>query len=95
MEQLEGEMREVVAGAERFRRMREGQTAITVRRVVGQALGALRRLGDTLRHVLPPRDFVWVASRLVQALAERIAGPCPPPFASLHLQLEPTVVTRR
>ncbi len=67
-------MAEVVAGADRFRRIREAQRGITARRVTQQSLAALRRMGDVLGGVLPPREFVAVAASVVQTLAERIAG---------------------
>ena len=42
--------------------------------VVQQALHGLRRLGDVLGGVLAPREFVRVASAVVQALADRAVG---------------------
>jgi hypothetical protein len=50
------------------------QRGITARKVVQQVLHSLRRLGDVVRGVLPPREFVLLASSVLQALAERAIG---------------------
>lgn len=55
-------------------RLHQAQRGITVRRVVQQALHALRRLGDVLGGTLAPKDFVRTAAAAVDALAERAAG---------------------
>ncbi len=55
-------------------RLHQAQRGITVRRVLQQAVHALRRLGDVLGGTLAPRDFVRTAAAAVDALAERAAG---------------------
>ena len=63
-------------------RLHQAQRGITVRRVVQQAVHALRRLGDVLGGTLAPKDFVRTAAAAVDALAERAAGE--PLYARSH-----------
>ena len=55
-------------------RLHQAQRGITARRVVQQAMHALRRLGDALGGTLAPQDFVCTAATAVDALAERAGG---------------------
>ncbi|CAL8471952.1 g11494 [Coccomyxa elongata] len=68
------EVADVLSAAQGFSRLHVAQRGITARKVVQQALHALRRLGDMLGSVLAPRDFVRVAAAVVQALAHRAVG---------------------
>ena len=54
--------------------LQQAQRGITARRVVQQAMHALRRLGDALGGTLAPQDFVRTAAAAVDALAERAGG---------------------
>ena len=77
VERQAGEIAELLSGAGGFSRLRSdnaGGRGIGARRAVAQALAALRRLGDVLADVLPPRAFVGAAGAAVEALAGRAVG---------------------
>ncbi|EIE23685.1 hypothetical protein COCSUDRAFT_63210 [Coccomyxa subellipsoidea C-169] len=74
VERQAGEVASVLDAAEGFSRLHVAQRGIAARKVVQQALHALRRMGDVMGGVLAPREFVRVAGTVVQTLADRAVG---------------------
>ena len=70
------EVLDVVAGAGGFR-TRSGRGSIpglAARRMVQQALAALRRCAGLLRELLAPRQYAAVAGALVETITAAVAG---------------------